>query len=116
MHGTLKTKLTTRCAECAKDFSAKRPDRATFCSTECRGAWNVRRRDRGAMLLDLYIHTRFNRAKASEKGLQTMIDRMIGNWVEEDRQAGRKVMRELSEVIEAAMPHTNQRFDVRAGR
>lgn len=115
MHGTI-TKLSAKCAECGHEFHAKRPDRAEFCSTECRSRYNNRRRDRGAMLFDLYLHHRFNRKAAAEKNLQTLIDRMVGNWVEEDRRAGRRVMRDLADVMQAAMPHTNIRYDIRAGK
>lgn len=110
------TKLFTRhCSECGTEFQAKVAS-AEFCCQEHRLAYNNRRRDRGAMLFDLYVHTRFNRKASQEKGLQTLIDRMVGNWVEEDRAVGRKPMRELQDCIQAALPHTAIRTAYRAGK
>lgn len=103
------------CAECGEPFKSQRR-KAEFCSKECRMAHNNRRRDRGAMLLDLYVHTRFNRQKAGERGLKTMIDRMIGNWVAEDREAGRRSMRPIDEVVQAAVSHTSKVYGHRAGK
>lgn len=103
------------CAECGAAFVAK-DYRAEFCGLACKNEMNKRRRDRGAMLLDLYIHQRFNRKAAGERGLQTLIDRMVGNWVEEDRQAGRRVMRPLDDCIFAAVAHTAVVNNHRAGK
>lgn len=103
------------CAECCNAFVAK-DYRAEFCGTACKNAMNQRRRDRGAQLLDLYVHTRFNRKAAGEHGLQTIIDRMVGNWVEEDRQAGRRVMRPLDDVMFAAVQHVATVHNHRAGK
>lgn len=114
MHGTLKS--LTKCAECGQPFQPKRCDTAEFCSKECRQRSNNREMQRGKALLSLYVHTRFNRKAAAEKNLQTLIDRMVSNWVEEDRAAGRRVMRDLDEVMYAAVEHTAQRSDIRAGK
>lgn len=94
-----------KCAECGKTFQAKRADTAEFCSSKCRMAYNNLEAKRGKQLLGLYVHTRFNRAAASERGLQTLIDRMVGNWVAEDRAAGRREMRPLQEVLFGAVEH-----------
>ena len=103
------------CAECSQSFVAK-DYRAEFCGLACKNEMNKRRRDRGAMLLDLYIHQRFNRKAAGERGLQTLIDRMVGNWVEEDRAAGRRVMRPLDDCVFAAVQHTAVVNNHRAGK
>jgi hypothetical protein len=79
---------------------------AAFCAQPCCLAHNNRRRDRGALLVDLIVHDRFNRKEASGRGIRTLADRMVANWVNEDRRAGRRVMRPLQECIEAAAPHT----------
>lgn len=103
------------CAECAQEFEA-RDRRAEFCSTVCKNNTNNRRVKRGVMLLDLYVHTRFNRKVAGEKKLQTLIDRMVGNWIEEDRAAGRRYIRPVDDCISAAVQHTAVRSAVRAGK
>lgn len=103
------------CAECGADFIAK-DYRAEFCGLACKNEMNKRRRDRGAMLLDLYIHRRFNRKAAEARGLQSIIDRMVGNWIEEDRAAGRRWCRPLDDCIYAAVSHTAVRHNIRAGR
>lgn len=103
------------CAECGIDFKAKAPH-ADFCSSPCRMAANNRRMARGAKLFDLYVHQRFNRDEAQAKGVKTIIDRMVANWVAEDREAGRRVMRPLSDCLEAAVEHQAVINRVRAGR
>lgn len=104
-----------KCGECGVEFIAK-DRRAEFCGTPCRVAHTNRRRDRGAMLYDMYVHLRFNREAATEEGLRTLIDRMVGNWVEEDRELGRRVMRPMDDVKQAALPHTVVRCNIRAGK
>jgi hypothetical protein len=103
------------CAECNEAFTAK-DRRAEFCGSKCRLAMNNRRRDRGAQLLDLYVHTRFNRKAAQERNLQTIIDRMVGNWIAEDRAAGRREMRPLDDVMFQAVQHVATTHSHRAGK
>lgn len=103
------------CAECGNVFEAKAPH-AEFCSPSCRMAMNNRAMSRGKMLLDLYVHQRFNREEALAKGVKTILDRMVANWVNEDREAGRRVMRPLSDCLEAAVEHQAVINRVRAGR
>lgn len=96
------------CAECGQAFAPKRKDKAVFCSPACRNEANVRRRDRGALVYDLLVHHRFNRADAQKRGVRSKVDRMISNWIAEDRAAGRRAMRPLQDCIEAAVSATSQ--------
>lgn len=100
----------TCCAECGLTFRPKRSDRALFCSPACRNLSNARRRDRGAMIYDLLVHQRFNREEAQKKGVRSKVDRMISNWIAEDRAAGRRVMRPLQECLETAVACTSVRL------
>lgn len=103
------------CAECGEEFPAG-VESAEFCSQAHRLAYNNRRRDRGALLYDLYVHLRFNREAAAEKNLRTLVDRMVGIWVEEDRARRRRIMRPLHDCTQAALPHTVLRTEIRAGK
>lgn len=47
------------CAECGKPFKAMQP-RAAYCGAPCRRKFNNRRRDRGAVLYDALMATRFD--------------------------------------------------------
>jgi len=93
------------CAECASPFTAK-DARADFCSLRCKNAWNNRVAQRGKVMLSLYVHRRFNRAEARAKGVHTLVDRMVTNWVREDREAGRRWAIPLQECLESAVRHT----------
>lgn len=103
------------CAECGATFEAKAPH-AEYCSAPCRKAAGNRAMLRGKKLLELYVHQRFNRAEAQEKGVKTIIDRMISNWANEDREAGRRIMRPLRACMEAATEHRAVINRHRAGR
>lgn len=104
--------FTRPCAECGTGFETKVLS-AEFCSTPCRLAANNRRRDRGAKLLDLYVHQRFNRAEAQGHNVKTLIDRMVSNWMTEDREMGRRAMRPLQDCMQAAVASSSSRHSAR---
>jgi len=52
------------CVECAKTFRARQWN-AQFCSAACRGAFNTRRRDRGAELYDLLMSAAYGKEPAT---------------------------------------------------
>jgi predicted nucleic acid-binding Zn ribbon protein len=58
--------MTTKqhhCQECGAPYTrAKHAAQQSFCSTECRKAFNNRRMRRGAVLYDLYMGARYQRA------------------------------------------------------
>lgn len=103
------------CAECGTAFEAT-DRKAVFCSPACRTASNNRRRDRGALIYDLLVHQRFNREAAQERNVRSLVDRMISNWVAEDRDAGRRVLRPLQDCLEAALPHGATHLGIVGGR
>lgn len=107
--------ISHACAECGTAFQAT-DRKAAFCSVACRTASNNRRRERGALLYDLLVHQRFNREVAQERQVRSLIDRMVSNWVAEDRAAGRRVLRPLQDCIEAALPHGATHLGIVCGR
>lgn len=74
------------CPECGIEFQLTKPQRVsrTFCSTECRLAFNNRRQSRGAELYDLFMALRYERGVAKARGYWTLICKMGHWWREAD--------------------------------
>lgn len=72
-----------------------------FCSPGCRHAWNNRRKARGALLLDLYMAHRFDRAEATDLGVLAAMNRLAGDFRDEDREkrGGRRSWRPARTVL-----------------
>lgn len=88
-----------------------------FCSADCRHAWNNRRKVRGALLLDLYMAHRFDRAEAGRLGVFQAINRLAADFREEDRKrrGGRRSWRPAAAVL-AERPYLRaKRGDMRIG-
>jgi hypothetical protein len=88
------------CQECGQGFARGRAE-ARFCRPECRAAFNNRRKERGAILYDLFMAHRHERPLAvALKALRAM-NRLAAEWRSEDlaRRAGRKSWGEAAEVI-----------------
>lgn len=78
------------CAECGKAFEAKRSN-ARFHSQQCKQNFNNRRAKRGALLYDLLMINRNERAWAKLHKVWFLITRLAMYWREQDiaERAGR---------------------------
>lgn len=85
------------CRECGATFDATRRARV-FCGTLCRMTFNQRRRERGAILYDLFMAQRFERDTATEKGTWSSMCRIAGAFRDEDtaQREGRKSWQSLA--------------------
>ncbi|WP_133125814.1 transcriptional regulator [Thalassospira marina] len=79
--------LVHACKECGIAISKQGRDRL-FCSTECRSAFNNRKKARGAVLIDLFMRARFDR-KGTGAGAYSEMCTLASVWREEDKKAGR---------------------------
>jgi hypothetical protein len=103
-------KIQRTCAECGAPFTSKRPN-ATFCCREHADSFMNRKKVRGATLLEMYFHKRYNRQAATQARIPTIIDRMVANWHAEDVAAGRQSMLGLEDVLERNTQHVPTRQD-----
>jgi endogenous inhibitor of DNA gyrase (YacG/DUF329 family) len=97
------TKLYTRCcAECGKEFQAKRVE-AEFCSSKCKGDFNNRRAARGAILYDLMMVNRNERGLAKMKKVWFLVTRLLMYWREEDvrQRDGRRSWQKPEKALDA---------------
>lgn len=74
---------THTCLECGAPYEATQR-RADFCSTEHRAAFNNRRKARGAVLYDLFMAYRFERALSKKLEVWTLVCRLASVWRSED--------------------------------
>lgn len=96
------------CRECGGRNEAKRIDQV-FCCTPCRNAWENRRRDRGAILYDLFMEMRYRRSGA--KGLWSIMCRLAEEWrgVDKEEREGRQSWRDPRHHIEENIYLTGKR-------
>lgn len=73
------------CHECGGPITGKQST-ARYCTDACRKTFNNRRQTRGAELYDMFMATRYERAKAEEFELQTMMARLASNFRAEDKE------------------------------
>lgn len=81
--------MTTRhigCQECGKLASAARTSQF-FCGSDCRVAFNNRRKVRGADAYDLFRALRRERSEAKRLNLWTELCRLELQWEEDDRKS-----------------------------
>ena len=88
------------CQECGTHFEGKK-QKAKFCSHACRMAFTNRRRDRGAELYDMFMSMRFERGKAKDEGVWTLLCDRASAYKDSDKtlRNGRKSWRDLDEVL-----------------
>jgi hypothetical protein len=88
-----------KCRECGEVYLGRRATR-TFCSADCRRAFNHRRMLRGADFYDLVMVMRIERDKAAEEGAWSLLCRMAAAFkLEDDRERdGRKSYDDVAEV------------------
>lgn len=70
------------CMECGADlpvYSGK-GQRSRFCGVKCRNAFNNRRAQRGALLYDLFMASRFERQAADSAGARSVMARLASEW------------------------------------
>lgn len=72
------------CWECAKPSEGKR-----FCCRPCKQAWNNRRMQRGAIMYDLFMGSRFEREASRKEGVWSVLCRLASDWHDADGAAGR---------------------------
>ncbi|HSH41625.1 MAG TPA: hypothetical protein VK973_05805 [Arenicellales bacterium] len=74
------------CLECAAPLRDDSPhaDRADFCGTPCRRAFNNRRAQRGAAFYDLIMALRYQRDEATELKVWRQINRLAAAYRDED--------------------------------
>lgn len=71
------------CLECGAAFTAER-NHGEFCGSQCRTAFNNRRRTRGALLYDMYMANRYEREEAKAAGMLKVMSRLDQEWRAED--------------------------------
>lgn len=88
------------CKECGERFLGGWL--AEFCSSKCKNRFNNRRAQRGAVLYDLFMATRYQRDEAKDAGCWTFMCALAADWREEDRKErdGRKSWRPFRHVFE----------------
>ncbi len=72
------------CRECHGPLTTGGRRHAIFCSITCKAGWNNRRKVRGAMLYDLFMATRYDRAAAKDQKVWSAMCRLAEGWNEED--------------------------------
>lgn len=99
--GRVSARYLRACQECGAGFEASMPT-AAFCTSKCRGVFNNRRRDRGAMLYDLYMAHRHDRKEAEALGVFTAMNRLAKSFLVEDEteRAGRLSWHPPAQILE----------------
>lgn len=87
------------CPECGTPFKRKRAS-AVFCCREHTEAFMNRKKVRGATLVELYMHHRYNRGPARTAGVLAKMNLLTTAWRQEDVKAKRASMLDLDDVIE----------------
>jgi len=89
------------CQWCGEEF-AKRGGSQLFCSDPHKTAFNNLRKERGAMLYDLFMALRYERELAAGLKVWSLICTMLAHFREEDRQkrAARKSWMRPQGVVE----------------
>lgn len=77
------------CKECEAAAMATKPG-TQFCSQACRTNFTNRRRDRGAILYDLFMAHRYDRARAKEQELFKLMCRAAEEFNRQDKADGRQ--------------------------
>lgn len=87
--GKIVPKFKIICQECDKAAMATRPE-TCFCSQACRTSFTNRRRDRGAVLYDLFMAHRYDRDRAKEQELFKLMCRAAEDFHRQDKEDGRR--------------------------
>jgi len=90
---------TAFCRECRAKFEARRAVKE-FCSASCRHTFHNRNSARGAEIIALAMHVRFDRKAAKEFGSFTLLSRLLRTFRDQDLRAGRGSWDDLAEVFE----------------
>ena len=77
------------CKECDEAFPSSRCD-AKFCGQACRTSFTNRRRDRGAVLYDLFMACRYDRDAAKADGLWGLMCRAAEDFNQQDKRDQRQ--------------------------
>lgn len=85
----------TECRECGSLADGQ------FCGPDCKITWNNRRRQRGAVLYDLFMAHRFERDASAKNNLWTLLCRQATDWRTEDlkERGGRRSWRRHEKVL-----------------
>lgn len=90
----------SHCKECGKPLTSTRKPKS-FCDPDHRLAWVNRRAERGSLIYDLFMATRYDRKAAAELDLWTKLCRMGEIFREEDLKAKRpQTWRKPREVMQ----------------
>ena len=75
--------MIRHCRECGSTFDGSKA--AAFCPGDsCRRDWNNRRQQRGAELYDLFMENRFNRQKAKDAKLWSLMCSLARSYRDAD--------------------------------
>ena len=88
-----------RCWETGKPLPEGMKDTAHFLTTEARTAWNNRRKNRGAEVLDLLWVWRFERGMARHLKVISKLCALLSRWHAEDKEAGRRSYGDPAEIV-----------------
>lgn len=99
------TKRIISCRECGEPVAIVSQDKKRHCSKLCLDRWNNRRRRRGEKLYDLFMILRYERPTAKAEDVFTILCRMLAEFREEDKTAGREQsFYPMAELREKVMP------------
>ena len=91
--------MTRTCYETGADLPETMHEKAHFSSDAARTAWNNRRKNRGAILYDLFMGYRYDRGVAKTLGLFSVMCALAAKWRAEDKAAGRRSHNEPAEAV-----------------
>lgn len=108
------------CLECGRKFKPRGERLGTFCRPQCVARHANRRKTRGAVLYDIFMESRFNRAVRTndDRSLISVMNGLASQWRQEDHESrhGRRSWVRYRDVI-ARHPWINSVVTrVRAGR
>lgn len=91
------------CRECGGEYERKRQDQL-FCCADCRRIFHNRRKERGALLYDLFMINRHERGIAKIHKVWFLITRLAMYWREQDQRerAGRKSWQDTRIALDQA--------------
>lgn len=87
------------CWETGAQLPEGMKDTAHFSTDAARTAWNNRRKNRGAEILDLLWLWRFERGLVRHVRIISRICALLAKWREEDRKAGRRSYATPAEIF-----------------
>lgn len=96
------TVIIKTCLECGQPIPAGKQKTARFCVKACKTTFHNRRQKRGAVLLDFYMATRFDRKRAEALGFQTHMARLASTFyaLDAETRGGRPSWIDPEEYLE----------------